>query len=225
MPCWEECRCSIKIIKANMLQFITKESDRFSLPELVQMVIEGGCRWVQLRLKEVSDAEVRQAAEEIIPLCRETDTFLIIDDRVNVVNELKVSGVHLGSEDMSPGEARELLGPHAIIGETCHTAREIIALKGLDIDYIGLGPFRHTTTKKNLAPVLGVDGYENIIQEVRNAGVETPIVAIGGITLDDVEPIMSTGVNGLAVCGAIADAHDPVEATAEFIEKLNKYMQ
>lgn len=195
------------------------------MPELVQMVIEGGCRWVQLRMKDVPDSEVRAAAEEIIPLCRETDTFLIIDDRVEVVNELKVSGVHLGPDDMAPGEARELLGPHAVIGETCHSAAEILAYRGLDIDYFGLGPFRHTTTKKNLAPTLGLDGYRCIMHEVRAAGVETPVVAIGGITIDDVDALMQTGVNGLAVCGAIADAHDPVEATAEFIEKLNKYMQ
>lgn len=208
-----------------MLQFITKESDRFSLPELVQMAIEGGCRWVQLRMKDVADSEVRAAAEEIIPLCSETDTFLVIDDRVDVVNELKVSGVHLGPDDMAPGEARELLGPHAVIGETCHSAAEILSYRGIDIDYFGLGPFRHTNTKKNLAPTLGLEGYRQIVSEVRAAGIETPIVAIGGITLDDVDALMDTGVNGIAVCGAIADAHDPVEATAQFIEKLNKYMQ
>ncbi len=208
-----------------MLQFITKESEEYSIAELVQMAIEGGCRWVQLRMKDVPDSEVSAVARELIPMCSETDTFLIIDDRVEVVNELKVSGVHLGPDDMSPREARELLGPHAVIGVTCHSAADILALRGLDIDYVGLGPFRHTTTKKNLAPLLGLEGYRTIIKEVREAGMEIPIVAIGGITLDDVDDLMATGVNGLAVSGAIADAQDPVKATELFIEKLNKYNQ
>lgn len=91
-----------------MLQFITNPSDRYSLLEEAQMAIEGGCRWIQLRMKDATDDEVRQVALELIPLCKENDTFLIIDDRVELVNELKVSGVHLGKDDMDPLEAREL---------------------------------------------------------------------------------------------------------------------
>ena len=203
-----------------MLQFITNPSDKYSLAEEVQMAIEGGCRWIQLRMKDASDEEVREAAMEIIPMCRETDTFLIIDDRVDLVNELKVSGVHLGKEDMDPLEAREILGPHAIIGVTANTAADIIRFKGKDVDYVGLGPFRHTTTKKRLAPVLGLEGYSSIVKEVREAGVELPIVVIGGITANDVDAIMTTGVNGIAVSGAIINASDPVEYTQVIMNKL-----
>lgn len=203
-----------------MLQFITHESDKYSIAEEVQMAIEGGCRWIQLRMKDATDEEVRNVALELIPMCQETDTFLIIDDRVSVVNDLKVSGVHLGKDDMDPLEARELLGPHAIIGVTANTAADIIKYKGKDVDYVGLGPYRFTTTKKNLAPQLGIEGYKSIVDEVRNAGVELPIVAIGGITLDDVSPVMSTGVNGLAVSGAIINAPDPMLYTSQIMERL-----
>lgn len=203
-----------------MLQFITHPSDRFSIAEEVQMAIEGGCRWIQLRMKDASDEEVREVAMELIPMCRETDTFLIIDDRVELVNELKVSGVHLGKTDMNPLEAREILGPHAIIGVTANTADDIIRFKGKDVDYVGLGPFRHTTTKKNLAPVLGIDGYASIVTQVREAGVDLPIVAIGGITVDDIDALMATGVNGIAVSGAIINAPDPVEYTSQIMQKL-----
>lgn len=205
-----------------MLQFITQSSDRYSIAEEVQMAIEGGCRWVQLRMKDATDEEVRQTALELIDLCKETDTFLIIDDRVNVVNDLKVSGVHLGKDDMDPLEARELLGPHAIIGVTANTADDIIKYKGKDVDYVGLGPFRFTTTKKNLAPHLGLDGYRKVVGEVRAAGVELPIVAIGGITVDDVENLMETGINGIAVSGAIVNAPDPVLYTSDIMGKLLK---
>lgn len=203
-----------------MLQFITHPSEHYSIAEEAQMAIEGGCRWIQLRMKDASDDEVRQVAMEIIPMCRETDTFLIIDDRVELVNELKVSGVHLGKNDMDPLEAREILGPHAIIGITANTAEDIIRYKGKDVDYLGLGPFRHTTTKKNLSPVLGIEGYASVVSQVRQAGVELPIVAIGGITIDDIDAIMATGVNGIAVSGAIINAPDPVEYTNHIMQKL-----
>lgn len=203
-----------------MLQFITHESDKYSIAEEVQMAIEGGCRWIQLRMKEASDEEVREVALSLIPMCRDTDTFLIIDDRVNVVNDLKVSGVHLGKEDMDPLEARELLGPHAIIGVTANTTDDILKYKGKDIDYVGVGPYRYTTTKKNLASILGIEGYRNIVAEVRDAGMEIPIVAVGGITLDDVEPLMQTGINGIAVSGAIINAEDPMLYTSSIMEKL-----
>lgn len=203
-----------------MLQFITNNSDKYSIAEEVQMALEGGCRWIQLRMKGASDEEVMETAAQLIEMCRENNAFLIVDDRVNVVNELKVSGVHLGKEDMDPMEARELLGPDAIIGVTANTAADIIKYKGKDIDYIGLGPFRHTTTKEKLAPILGYEGYREIVKDVREAGIEFPIVAIGGITLEDVEPLMKTGVNGIAVSGAIINAEDPMLYTSRIMEKL-----
>lgn len=206
-----------------MLQFITHPSSRFSIPDEVRMVIEGGCRWVQLRMKDVSDDEVRQVAEEIIPLCKESGTILVIDDRVELTMQLRVHGVHLGKHDMSVAEAREYLGPHAIIGATANTIDDILALKGLDVDYIGLGPFRYTGTKKNLSPILGVDGYRRIIADIRSADVELPVVAIGGITIDDIDELMNTGVNGIAMSGAIINAADPVEYTRKVIDKLSAY--
>lgn len=208
-----------------MLQFITNESDRYSIAEEVQMAIEGGCRWIQLRMKDATDEEVRQVALELIPMCKETDTFLIIDDRVELVNELRVSGVHLGKNDMDPLKAREILGPHAIIGITANTAADIIAYKGKDVDYVGLGPLRFTTTKKALAPEIGLDGYRAIVEEVRVVGVELPIVAIGGITLSDVKDLMTSGVNGIAVSGAIVNADDPVLETSQFMEALMNVQQ
>ncbi|MBD5173213.1 MAG: thiamine phosphate synthase [Bacteroidales bacterium] len=205
-----------------MLQFITHQSDRFSIPEEAQMAIEGGCRWIQLRMKDASDDEVRAVANEIIPLCKENDTFLIIDDRVELVNELRVSGVHLGKEDMDPMEARDILGPHAIIGVTANTAEDIIRFKGKDVDYVGLGPVHFTTTKAKLSPELGIEGVKRVIDEVRANGVELPIVAIGGVTENDIEPLLAAGVNGIAVSGAIINADDPVELTSKMIERLQK---
>ena len=205
-----------------MLQFITHPSDRYSIAEEVQMVLEGGCKWIQLRLKDASDEEFRQTALEIIPMCKENEAFLVFDDRVELATEMSVHGVHLGKDDMDPLTARENMGPEAIIGCTANTAADIIRLKGWDVGYVGLGPFRHTTTKSKLSPVIGLEGYAPIVSEVREAGIQLPIVAIGGITLDDIAPLMATGISGVAMSGAIINADDPVDYTRRVLEALNE---
>lgn len=203
-----------------MLQFITNPSDHYSIAEEVKMAVEGGCKWVQLRMKDASYDELKATAEEIIPICRDAGVILIIDDNVALVKELRVHGVHLGKEDMDPAKAREVLGPHAIIGVTANTADDIMALRGIDVDYVGLGPFRYTSTKKKLAPVIGLDGYRSIMTEVTEKGNKLPVVAIGGITLDDVDDIMATGVQGLAMSGSIINAPDPVKYVDSVLERL-----
>ena len=206
-----------------MLQFITHPSQRFSITEEVRLVLEGGCKWIQLRMKDASYDEMRATALEIIPLCKENDAIMVIDDNVKLTEELRVHGVHLGKNDMPPRQAREELGPHAIIGVTANTADDILAMRGIDVDYVGLGPFRFTTTKSALSPVIGLDGYRDIMSAIRAAGSELPVVAIGGITLDDITPLMETGVNGVAMSGAIINAPDPTYYTAKVIEALNRY--
>ena len=203
-----------------MLQFITHPSEKYSIPEEVKMAIEGGCKWVQLRMKDASYEELKATALDIIPMCKDNDVILVIDDNVELVNELRVHGVHLGKTDMDPRKAREILGPHAIIGVTANTADDILTFKRVDVDYVGLGPFRHTDTKKNLAPVIGLEGYRQIVKTVSAAGNQLPIVAIGGITIDDVDDIMATGVQGIAVSGAIINAPSPVEYTEDILRQL-----
>lgn len=201
--------------------FITHPSDRYSIAEEVQMALEGGCKWIQLRMKDASDEEFRQTALEIIPLCKENEAFLVFDDRVELAMEMGVHGVHLGKNDMDPLQAREIMGAEAIIGVTANTADDIIRLKGWDVDYVGLGPYRYTSTKKNLSPLLGTDGYRDVVNKAREAGVLLPIVAIGGISIEDIPAIMSTGVNGIAVSGSIINAQDPVDYTRRILSALN----
>lgn len=205
-----------------MLQFITHPSERYSIAEEVQMALEGGCKWIQLRLKDATDEEFRQTALEIIPMCKENEAFLVFDDRVELAMEMSVHGVHLGKNDMNPLVARETMGAEAIIGCTANTAADIKAFRGWDVDYVGLGPFRHTTTKAKLSPLLGLEGYAAIVKEVRQADILLPIVAIGGITIDDIAPLMATGVNGVAMSGAIINADDPVDYTRRVLQRLNE---
>lgn len=205
-----------------MLQFITHPSDKYTIVEEAKMAIDGGCKWIQIRMKHATDEEVSDVANQLIPICKENGVILVLNDRVELTKTLGVHGVHIGKEDMPPKEAREYLGAEAIIGVTANTAEDIIALKGLDIDYVGLGPFRHTNTKEKLSPVLGLDGYTEIITTVRNAGITLPIVAIGGITIDDIEAIMNCGVNGIAMSGSIINSENPTEYTTQILDKLYK---
>ena len=192
------------------IQFITHETGSIGYVEGARMALEGGCKWIQLRMKDASDDEVRQAAAEIQPMCKEHEAVFLLDDRVELAKELHADGVHLGKNDMPIDEARRILGEEYIIGGTANTFEDIQRIAAQGADYIGCGPFRFTTTKKNPAPVLGIEGYRDIIAKMRNAGINIPMVAIGGITPDDIDEILATGVQGIAVSGTVLNADDPV---------------
>ena len=202
------------------IQFITHENSRFSYADGAEMALKGGCRWIQLRMKEASDAEFIAVAEKIAPICREYGATFILDDRVHLVNICRANGVHLGRNDMPVADARNLLGEKMIIGSTANTIDDIERLWRDGADYIGCGPYRFTTTKKNLSPILGLNGYLHITNEMKQRGIQLPIVAIGGITAADIEPLLATGIDGIAVSGAILNALSPIDEMAEFIKLL-----
>lgn len=208
------------------LQFITHPRPDMSVADEARMALEGGCKWIQLRHKDAPRATLLEEGKAISTLCRKFNATFIIDDHVNLVRELGADGVHLGKKDMPVAQARRILGPSYIIGATANTFEDIEAASIAGADYIGAGPFRFTTTKKNLAPTLGCEGYLEIIDRRTNCkNLQLchclPIVAIGGITADDLTDILNTGVDGVAVSGAILKAPDPVEATRKIIEKIN----
>lgn len=191
------------------LQFITHETEQFSYREGAFMALEAGCKWIQLRMKDVAVETVRQLAEELKKACENHHALLIIDDYVEVAREVKADGVHLGKNDMPIKEARKILGEGFIIGGTANTFEDVKRHYEAGADYLGIGPFRFTTTKKNLSPVLGLEGYRNIKQQMIEAGIILPTVAIGGITVEDIPAILATGIEGIAMSGAILQAHDP----------------
>ena len=192
------------------IQFITHQNDCIGYAEGAKMALEGGCKWIQLRMKDATDDEVRSVAAEIQPLCKQNEAIFLIDDRVELARELQADGVHLGKNDMPVDEARRVLGEEFIIGGTANTFEDIERLASQGADYIGCGPFRFTTTKKNLAPVLGLEGYRDIIENMRRAGIDIPVAAIGGITASDIDDILATGVKGIAVSGSVLTAENPV---------------
>lgn len=196
------------------LQYISHQTEQHSYLDGIRMALEGGCRWVQLRMKGVPypDEDSMEIAFEAKRLCREHDAVFIIDDDVALVKQIHADGVHLGKNDMPISEARSILGQDFIIGGTANTFADVKALHKAGADYIGCGPFRFTTTKRGLSPVLGLEGYRSIVEQMKAEGINLPIVAIGGITEQDVPDIMQTGVSGIAVSGAVLNADNPIEA-------------
>jgi thiamine-phosphate pyrophosphorylase len=205
----------------HQVQFISHHNERYGYLDSVRIALLGGCRWIQLRMKNATDDEVRPIAIEAQRLCREAGATFIIDDRVELVRELRADGVHLGKNDMPIAAARQLLGPGFIIGGTANTFADVKAISDAGGDYVGCGPFRFTTTKQKLAPVLGLDGYRHIIQQMRAANINIPIVAIGGITKDDIPAILQTGITGIALSGTVLRADDPIAEMKHIINIIN----
>lgn len=205
-----------------MIQFISHHNERYGYLDSIRLALEGGCKWVQLRMKEATDDELRPIALEAQQQCKQYGATFIIDDRVELVREIKSDGVHLGKNDMPISEARKVLGKDFIIGGTANTFADVKAHYEAGADYIGCGPFRFTTTKKLLSPVLGLDGYKDIINRMKEESIDLPVVAIGGITADDIPDLMLTGVSGIALSGTVLNAADPVKEMKRIIDITTK---
>ncbi len=203
-----------------MLQFISHYTEKYTYLDSVKIALDGGCKWVQLRMKDATDAEVLPIAVEAQKLCRDAGATFIIDDRVELVKQIGADGVHLGLGDMPIAEARKILGETFIIGGTANTFENVKAHYQASANYVGCGPFRFTTTKKKLSPVLGLEGYRSIVSKMKEQGIDIPIVAIGGITAEDIPQIMQTGVTGIALSGTVLRAEDPVAEMRRIIKLI-----
>lgn len=204
------------------LQFITHYTDRYTYLDSVRIALEGGCRWIQLRMKEASTEEIIPIAKEAKAMCHKYGATFIIDDHVELVKLIGADGVHLGKNDMPIAEARKLLGHNYIIGGTANTFEDVRMHAEAGADYIGCGPFRFTTTKKNLSPVLGTTGYTDIVSRMKTESINLPIVAIGGITKEDIPSLMKTGITGIAISGSVLRAENPIEEMKEIINQMQR---
>ena len=194
-----------------MLQFKTQPTDTYSVPEQCQMVIEGGCQWIQLSCADADDATIRELAAELIPLCRESDTILMLENHPDLAKELGLHGIHitLGS-GLNAASVREDFGPEAIIGIEVTDAASITALKGADIDYVSLPA---TISHADRAAIVAL---------AAQGGNEMPVVFEGDYTVDNVTDALRHGASGVCTGSAIVTADDPVSYTTQMIDTLSK---
>lgn len=202
------------------LQFITNGNSPDAILESAEAVLKGGARWIQLRMKESTEEEIRPTAIRLRRLCDRYDAVMILDDHPRLALETGADGVHLGKNDMPLTDARKILGSDLIIGATANTADDIIAAASSGADYIGLGPFRFTTTKKNLSPILGLEGYRDIISRCRREGITLPVVTIGGILREDIGGILRAGADGIAVSGSLLNAPSTENETSRWVNDI-----
>ena len=200
------------------VQFITHFTASISYPDSARIALEGGCRWVQLRMKDASEEELKNTAIRVQDLCRQYGATFIIDDHVDLVKQIGADGVHLGKLDMPMKEARERLGKGFIIGGTANTFEDIRQHVADGAVYIGCGPFRFTTTKQKLSPILGLDGYRSILARMKEEGLSIPVVGIGGITREDIPALKAVGLSGIALSGGILKAGNPVREMETIIQ-------
>lgn len=187
-------------------------------PEPAEHACRAGIDWVQLRVKNRPYADWKALALDTLAICRQFDARLIINDNVGLAGEIGADGVHVGLTDMPVAEARRLLGPDLIIGGTANTLTDIRTHHHAGADYVGLGPYRFTTTKEKLSPILGLAGYETILTACRQERLSLPIIAIGGLDVADIPALVRHGVHGIAVSSAIT--RDPATQVPAFQHAL-----
>ena len=186
------------------LQYISQGSTKQEQEQNIRKALDNGIKWVQIRWKNAPENELMSLCEVSKQLCSEYQSICIINDNVQLAKIIDADGVHLGLSDGSTEEARIILGESKIIGGTANTISDVIQRMNESCDYIGLGPLRFTSTKDKLSPILGFEGYQEIIDQILEKGMTVPkIFAIGGVDLEDIQALQQIGIYGVAVSGQI----------------------
>lgn len=203
------------------VQFITHYNDKYSYIDSARIALEGGCRWIQLRMKDADESLLEKTALVVQEMCKRHGATFIIDDNVALAKKIGADGVHLGKNDMPVAEARKILGDKYIIGSTVNSFEDILCnLQSATPDYFGCGPFRFTSTKKNLSPILGYEGYRYIMGEMKKRNICIPLVAIGGICKEDIPDLLGCGIDGIALSGSILNADNPIKEMQDVAETI-----
>lgn len=186
---------------------------KYSHYQIAKLAIKGGADVIQLRDKTLSTSELIQTAIKIAALCRKHNVTFLVNDRVDVALVSNADGVHLGKEDIPIKEARKLLGKNKIIGGTAHSLSEAKKCEKDGADYVGYGHIYPTKTKYKPEKPKGTEQLKLIVSKI---GI--PVIAIGGISLENIKDVMATGVHGAAVVGSVLKSSNPL-STLKLLRK------
>lgn len=202
------------------LHFITHDIEQLSHVQQAQTACETGAKWIQYRCLTKSDDELLQDISTIAEICDDWGATLIVTDHVHLNGKADIQGFHIEDMDADFIKLRELLGEACTIGGSANTIAGLVRLAREGADYAGFGPFSHTDTKPNYFEHLGIDGYREAILQLQQKYIDLPVLAVGGVTLHDVEELLQTGVFGIAVSSAINQAEDMRSAYLSFYDKI-----
>ena len=193
------------------LHYISQQTAAADHLTNIQAACDAGCNWIQLRIKDSTPEAILPIAMAAKKICEPYNASLIINDYPQVAKAIGAHGVHVGKNDMTVAAARAITGPGMIIGGTANTLDDLLQHVKDGADYVGLGPYRFTTTKQKLSPILGLEGIANILQQLAAQGITIPVIAIGGIVQEDIAALIAAGAHGVAVSGLITHATDRKE--------------
>lgn len=187
--------------------------------EQVRLLVDGGAKIIQLREKKISSRQFYFDAKRAISIAKKHNVKLIINDRADIAYLIEADGLHLGQQDVAPEYARKLLGDKVIIGYSTHNLEQALEAVKMPVDYISVGPIFQTRTKENPDPIVGLEGLERIRKLVRGI----PIVAIGGITLQNAKQVLEAGADSVAVISDILSSENISERMQAFSYALNNF--
>jgi thiamine-phosphate pyrophosphorylase len=194
---------------------VDAEHARVALDELARLVVDGGATMVQLRAKTLHTRDFVAQARAVKAALAGTNVPLIVNDRVDVALAVGADGVHVGHDDMTPHDARRLVGRHAIVGLSVKTLAQAAAAPVERIDYVGIGGVFATSSKDNPEPPIGLAGLRDIAVALRTRAPALPLAAIAGINGANAAAVVAAGVDGIAVISAVSLAADPRAAARE----------
>lgn len=189
-----------------------------NLIQQTEEAIKGGATFVQIREKNLNEQEFEQEAIQLKKLCGEYKIPFVVNDNVQLAKKIDADGVHIGQDDMNPLEAREILGEHKIIGVSAQTLEEALLAEKQGADYLGVGAVFHTGSKDD-----AIEVPPETLKSICKA-VKIPVVAIGGITKDNVHELKDSGICGISVISAIFAQKDITAATKDLKERVKKLL-
>ena len=202
------------------LQFITHDIPQHTHVEQAQIACEAGAKWIQYRCLTKGDEELLADINAIASICDDWGATLIVTDHIHLKGKADIQGFHLEDMDADFVELRKQIGDEYTLGGSANTVENLIRLANEGADYAGFGPFSITKTKPNNASLIGYQGYAYAVEQLELQQINLPFLAVGGVTLADVDALLETEVYGIAVSSAINQAQDMYEAYKDFYNKL-----
>ena len=202
------------------LHFITHDIVQHTHIAQAQLACEAGAKWIQYRCLSKTDDELLTDINQIAEICDDWGATLIVTDHIHLKGKADIQGFHIENMEADFIALRKRIGEEYTLGGSANTTENLIRLAKEGADYAGFGPFKLTTTKPNGSPLLGIKGYANAMEMLKTQNIDLPILAVGGVTLKDIAPLMATGVHGIAASSAINQAEDLSVAYEDFYKTI-----
>ena len=197
--------------------YLTQDLPNRSHAEQVQIACENGANWIQYRCMSKADEELISEINKVTAICDDWGATLILTNHYHLLDRVDAQGVHIEDFDADLSEIRRIIGDEKTLGASSTNPERLLYVQDLGVaDYSGYGPFAHTNTKPNNKPLLGFQGY----RDLEKLNIQIPVIAVGGIRLEDVKPVLDTGVYGIAASAAINHAPNPAAALKAFYKSI-----